>query len=34
MRILIQVVDALGIEGRGTALDAMNLITLLEQKLG
>jgi hypothetical protein len=33
MRVLIQVVDALRVEERGTALDSVYFITLIEQKL-
>ena len=33
-RVLIQVVDAVGIEQAGTALDAMNLIAFVEQQFG
>lgn len=34
MRILVDMVDPLGVEQRGAALDAMHLVALLEQKLG
>jgi len=30
--ILIQVVDAVGIKGRGAALDAVDLVTLIQQE--
>lgn len=32
--ILVDVLDTASVEGRGTANDAMNLITLLQEKLG
>ncbi len=32
VRVLVDVVDALGIEQRGAALDAVHLVTLLEQE--
>jgi hypothetical protein len=31
VRILIEVIDAVGIEQRGTALDAVHFVTLVEQ---
>jgi hypothetical protein len=34
MRILVQVVDARGVEARGSALDAMHLVALLQQEFG
>ena len=34
MRILVQVIDAVGIEQRRAALDTMNFIALVEQELG
>ena len=34
MRILIDVVDACGIEERGSPLNAMNLIAFREKKIG
>src|SRR6185436_16401454 len=34
VRVLVQVVDALGVEERGAPLDAMDDVTLLQQKLG
>ncbi len=34
VRVLVQVVDAVGVEERGTALDAVNDIALLEQEFG
>jgi hypothetical protein len=34
MRIFIDVVDPLGIEIRRSALNAMHLVTLVQQKLG
>src|SRR3546814_6985740 len=33
VRVLVQMVDTLGVEGRGSTLDAVNLIPLREQKL-
>ena len=33
VRVDVQVIDAAGIERRGATLDAMNLVTLAEQKL-
>ena len=32
--VLVQVVDALGVEERRTALDAVHLVALLQKKLG
>ena len=34
VRVLVEVVDAVGVEQRGAALDAVNLVALLEQELG
>jgi hypothetical protein len=34
MRILVQVIDAVGVEQRCAALDAVHLVTLVEQELG
>jgi hypothetical protein len=34
MRVLIQMVDTIGIEQRGTALDAVDLVALVEQQFG
>ena len=34
MRILVEVMDSLGVEGRCAPDDAVNLICFLEQKLG
>lgn len=34
VRILIQVVDAIGIEGRRSAFDAVNVVAFGEQKFG
>jgi hypothetical protein len=34
VRILVQVVDAVGIEQRAAALDAVHLVVLVEQELG
>ncbi|MNL39841.1 hypothetical protein D3C87_1621500 [compost metagenome] len=34
VRVFVDMVDALGVEERGPALDAMHLIALFEQKLG
>jgi hypothetical protein len=34
VRILVEVVDAVGIEQGGPALDAMHLVALVEQELG
>lgn len=34
MRIPVKVIDALGVKCRGSALDAMDLIALVEKKLG
>ena len=34
VRILVQVVDAVGVEQRRAALDAVHLVALLEQELG
>ena len=34
VRVLVEVVDALGVEGRGAALDAVDLVALGEQELG
>ena len=34
MRIFVQVIDAIGVERRGAALDAVDFVTLLEQQLG
>ena len=34
VRILVEVVDAVGVEQRGAALDAVDLVALLEQELG
>ena len=33
MRILVEVIDAVGVEERGAALDTVDLIITLEQKL-
>ncbi|MPN47678.1 hypothetical protein SDC9_195282 [bioreactor metagenome] len=32
VRILVEVIDALGVEGGGTTLDAMDLVALFQQK--
>ncbi len=32
--ILVQVIDAIGVEKRGTALDAVDLVALVQQELG
>jgi hypothetical protein len=34
VRVAVKVVDAAGVEGRGTADDAMHLVTLREQEFG
>jgi hypothetical protein len=34
VRILVEVIDAVGIEQRGATLDAMHLVALVEQELG
>jgi len=34
VRVLVQVVDALRVEARGAALDAVHLVALGEQELG
>ena len=34
VRILVQVVDAVGVEDRGAALDAVHLVALAQQQLG
>lgn len=34
MRILVEMVDSLGVEGRSATDDAVNLIAFVEQKLG
>ena len=34
VRILIEMIDAIGIKKRGTALDTMDLITFFQEKLG
>ena len=34
VRILVQVIDAVGVEERGAALDAVHLVALVEQELG
>lgn len=34
VRVLVQVVNAIGVEQRGATLDAVNNIAFLEQKLG
>ena len=34
VRILIQMIDAVGVEQRGPALDAVHFVALAEQKLG
>jgi hypothetical protein len=34
VRILVEVVDAVGVEQRAAALDAVHLVALVEQELG
>ena len=34
VRILVQMIDAIGIEGRGAALDAMHRVALRQQQFG
>ena len=34
VRILVEVIDAVGVEQRGAALDAVHLVSLVEQELG
>ena len=34
VRVLVEVVDAVGVEQRGAALDAVDLVALVEQELG
>ncbi len=34
VRVLVEMIDAVGVEQRRTALDAVHFVTLAEQKLG